>query len=111
MAFGYKPNTSQITTALNGAIVGGRMTCLEEPVTGDRDIDLCFDDASDGAEAADLTGETDLVVRNGDWTTSEMRTFGTVVTADNYLYLRTGTNASDATYSAGKFLIELWGTV
>ena len=101
----------QITTALNGSIIGGRMTCLEEPATGDRDIDLCFDDASDGAEAADLTGETDLVVRNGDWTTSEMRTFGTIVTANNYLYLRTGTNASDATYSAGKFLIELWGTV
>lgn len=101
----------QITTALNGAIIGGRMTCLEQPATGDRDIDLCFDDASDGAEAADLTGETDLVERAGDWTTSEMRTFGTVVTANNYLYLRTGTNASDNTYSAGKFLIELWGTV
>ena len=101
----------QITTALNGAIVGGRMTCLEEPATGDRDIDLCFDDVATGAEATDLTGETDLVVRGGDWTTSEMRTFGTVVTADNYLYLRTGTNASDNTYSAGKFLIELWGTV
>ncbi len=101
----------QVTTALNGAIVGGKMTCLEEPATGDRDIDLCFDDASTGAEAADLTGETDLIVRNGDWTTGEMRTFGTVITADNYLYLRTGTNASDATYSAGKFLIELWGTV
>ena len=101
----------QITTALNGAIVGGKITCLEEPATGDRDIDLCFDDAADGAEAGDLTGETDLVVRNGDWTTSEMRTFGTVVTANNYLYLRTGTNASDNTYSAGKFLIELWGTV
>ena len=101
----------QITTALNGAIVGGKMTCIEQPATGDRDIDLCFDDASDGTEAADLTGETDLIDRAGDWAVGEIRTFGTVITADNYLYLRTGTNASDAAYSAGKFLIELWGTV
>ena len=29
----------QITAAKNGAVIGGRMTCLEEPATGDSDID------------------------------------------------------------------------
>ena len=103
----------QITTALNGVIKAGRMTCLEAPAghSSILDIDLVFDDAADGEEATDLTGETALVTRGGDWAINDTRAFtNDTITADNYLYLITGTNATDTAYTAGKFLIEIWGT-
>ena len=92
------------------------MTCLETPAghaTID-DIDLSFSTDDDAAEAATLTDSTVLVDRNAAWAINDVRAFGTatqVITADDYLYLITGETATDNTYTAGKFLIEIWGTV
>jgi hypothetical protein len=98
----------QITAAVNGTIIAGRLTCLETPATGDDDIDVYSATESTGVEdtaVGDLT-ETQLC-NSGDLTA------GTVVAvtppaANQYLYLVGGTGGS-ATYSAGILLLEFWG--
>jgi len=105
----------QITTAKNGTIVSGRMSCLEAPAghASIDDIDLAFSADADDVEAASLTSGTTIVERAGAWAANDVKAFGTatqVVTNNNYLYLLTGEAATDTTYTGGKFLIELWGT-
>ncbi len=98
----------QITAAVNGTIIAGRMTCLETPATADDDIDVYSADENTGVEDTDigLLTETKLC-DSGDLTA------GTVVAltppaANQYLYLVGGTGG-DATYSAGILLLEFWG--
>ena len=99
----------QITAARNGTILAGRMTCFEAPAGGDPDINVHSATESTGVEdgaIADLT-ET-LLVNAGDATTGSIVTFTGVPAADEFLYLTTGA-ATDADYTAGKLLIELFG--
>lgn len=102
----------QITTAKNGIILAGRMTCLEAPVGGVTDIDLYwateatgkFDDAVSG-----LT-ETALITAGGAWTLALAKSLADPVgIANGYLYLTGGAGGTAAAYTAGKFLIELFG--
>ena len=102
---------AQITAAINGTILSGRMTCLEVPVGGADDIDLysaveatgAFDD---GVAALD---ETALVTAAGAWTLGLTKALGAIPAADEYLYLTGGEAGTAAAYTAGKFLIELDG--
>ena len=102
----------QVTAAVCGTIVGGRMSCIEAPAghSSIDDIDLHFDNEATHAEAGSLSSSTALVTNGEAWTAGMTKTFGTVITANNYLYLITGENATDTEYTAGKFLIEIWGT-
>ena len=59
------------------------------------------------AAIASLTGEAQLI-NHGDWTVSESAALTAMPGADGYLYMACGA-ATDADYTAGKFLIELWG--
>jgi hypothetical protein len=101
-----------ITDAVNGLILAGRMTCLELPVGGITDIDLYrgsvgtgkFDDPSSG-----LTGAAALVTAGGAWTNGMVKGLIAVPADASYLYLLGGAAGTAQTYSAGKFLIELWG--
>lgn len=98
----------QITAAVNGTIIHGRMTCLEATAGGDNDIDVYSADEATGVEdtaIGDLI-ETQLV-------NSGALSAGTVVlltppAANQYLYL-VGQVGSNAKYTAGKLLIEFWG--
>lgn len=103
----------QITAAVNGTIVGGSMTCLEVPAGGADDIDLYAategTGAFDGGVAA-LT-ETALITAGGAWSSGECAGMVAVPAANQYLYLTGGEAGTAATYTAGKFLIELLGTV
>jgi hypothetical protein len=99
----------QITAAQNGTILAGRMTCFETPAGGDPDINVHSATESTGVEdgaIGDLT-ET-LLVNSGDLATSNVVFFTGVPAADEFLYLTTGA-ATDADYTAGKLLIELFG--
>lgn len=103
-------NMGRITAALNGTIVGGRVTCLEVPAGGATDID--FYSAAEGTGAQDagiatLT-ETALVTSGGAWTSGASKGMTAVPAANDYLYMVNGT-ASGGTFTAGKFLIELFG--
>lgn len=104
----------QITTAINGAIVCGQMTCLEVPIGGADDIDLYMASVGTGAYDADgsgLANAVSLITKGGAWALSApgaATAFSAPVTANYYLYLLSG-EAAAGTYTAGKFLIELWG--
>jgi len=103
----------QITAAKNGTIVYGQITCLETPAGGDPDIDLygSADEATGAQDAAltTLTGEEKLL-DHGDWTAAAATpvALSALPDADGYMYLVQGA-ATDEAYSAGQFLIELWG--
>lgn len=102
----------QITTAINGAILGGQVTCLEVPVGGTPDIDFYMASVGTGAYDADgsgLANAASLITKGGNWTLTTIPTTMTApVTANYYLYLLSGAAAA-GTYTAGKFLVELWG--
>jgi len=104
----------QITAAVNGTILGGRMTCLEVPAGGEPDIDLWSATEATGTEEALITGltETALLAAGADWTLAAGVTDRTVTVmpaANQYLYLAGGGGTTNATYTAGRFLIEFWG--
>jgi hypothetical protein len=100
----------KITSALNGTILMGKVTCLEVPVGGAVDIDLYAADESTGALSGlvtDLTADVALVTAGGNWTLGLVKTMTGLPAVDQYLYLTSGA-ATAGTYTAGKFLIEFW---
>lgn len=104
-------NIGQITAAVNGTIIGGKVTCLELPAGGADDIDLYSatvgTGAFDGGIAA-LTG-TALITAGGAWASGTTKGMTAVPAANSYLYLTGGEAGTAAAYTAGKFLIEFWG--
>jgi len=99
----------QITAAVNGTVLGGKLTCLEAPAGGDPDINLWYADEATGTEDAAVTSLTNQVqiCDSGDLALNSVVSLATVA-ADKYLYMATGA-ATDGNYSAGKILIEFWG--
>lgn len=100
----------QITTALNGTMVGGRVTCLEVPAGGTDDIDFYSATVSTGAQDGGIAAltETALVTSGGAWTSGASKGMTALPPANDYLYIVNGA-ASGGTFTAGKFLIELYG--
>jgi len=104
----------QITTALNGTIFAGQMTCLEVPTTGDPDIDVYSSTVATGTEDvvithSDLATEAALLVSAGDWTLAQTKAFSAYPAADTYLYIVNGGGTTDGVYNAGIYKIELYG--
>jgi len=99
----------QITAAQNGTILAGRMTCFETPAGGDPDINVHSATEATGVEDGAISSLTEtLLVNSGDLAVSNVVFFEAVPAANEYLYLTTGA-ATDADYTAGKLLIELFG--
>jgi hypothetical protein len=101
----------QLTAAQNGTILFGRMTCFEVPVGGVTDIDLYAATEATGVfdgAVGDLT-ETAIVTAGGAWTLGLQKYFTAVPAANKYLYLTGGAAGTAAAYTAGQFLIELFG--
>lgn len=104
---------ARLSAAQNGTILTGRMICLEVPAGGVADIDVYS--ATEGTGVFDggiaaLT-ETALLTSGAAWTLGLTRGFSAVPVADQYLYLTGGAAGTAATYTAGKFLIEMEGYV
>lgn len=90
-------------------VLGGRMTCLETPAGGDTDIDLYSAAEGTGAEDAAVTGLTEtLIINAGTQSAGTVTYFAADPTANQYFYLA-GQSTSNATYTAGRFLIEVFG--
>lgn len=104
-------NIGQVTLALNGTIVGGRMTCLELPAGAVTDIDLYAATEGTGAEDTAITAltETALVTSGGAWASGTTKGMTALPAANQYLYLANGAGGVPGTFTAGKFLIELFG--
>lgn len=101
----------QFTALLNGTFTGGQVTCLEVPAGGPADIDFYSATESTGAQDALVTSltETALITAGGAWTSGLSKGMTALPAANEYLYLANGAAGSPATYTAGKFLIELLG--
>jgi len=102
----------QITAAVNGTVLSGKLTCMEAPAGGDPDINLWYADEATGTEDAAITGLTNQVQMcdSGDLALGSMVSIPTPPAADKYIYMVTGA-ATDANYTAGKILIEFFGYV
>ena len=100
----------QITAAINGTVLGGKLTCLEAPAGGDPDINLWYADEATGTEDAAITGLSNQVQMcdSGDLALNSVVSIPTPPAADKYIYMVTGA-ATDANYTAGKLLIEFFG--
>jgi len=101
----------QVTTAKNGVIQSGSLECLVTPATGDVDIDLYSADEATGVEDAAVTGLTDdrLLANGASMALGDgPDALALVPGANQYLYL-TGAGSTNATYTAGRFKIEMWG--
>ena len=99
----------QITAARNGTILAGRMTCFEAPAGGDEDINVHSATEGTGVEDGAISDLTEtLLVNSGDLSTGTVVTFTAVPAADEFLYLTLGAT-TNADYTAGKLLIELFG--
>ena len=101
----------QITAAKNGTIFAGKITCLETPAGGEPDIDLWYTDDATGVEDTLVSAMSNQIqcCNHGDWTGAQADVLTAFPAANKYLYLAGG-DATDATYTAGILLIELWGT-
>ena len=101
----------RVTTAINGVIFAGQVSCAEVPTTGDDDIDLYAATAADGAYDAAVTGVAGaaaLMTAGGAHAIGTVKPFTALPAADAYLYLVTG-DITAGTYAAGKLIIEMWG--
>jgi len=100
----------QITAAVNGTIFAGKITCLETPTGGDPDINLWYTDDATGVEDTLVSAMSNQIqcINHGDWSAGQMDVLTAFPAANKYLYLST-TEVTDATYTAGILLIELWG--
>ena len=100
----------QITAAVNGTVLGGKLTCLEAPAGGDPDINLWYADEAPGTEDTAITDLTNQVQMcdSGDLALNSVISIATPPAADKYIYMVTGA-ATDADYTAGKLLIEFFG--
>lgn len=101
----------QITTAINGAIVGGKVTCLEVPAGGADDVDFYSATVGTGAQDGLVTSltETVLVTSGAAWTAGASKGMTALPPANDYLYIVNGEASANGTFTAGKFLIELYG--
>lgn len=105
----------RVTTALNGTLNGGMVTCLEVPAGGTTDIDFYSSDVGTGTQDVIITNaalgtETALVTSGGAWTSGASKGMTSLPTANDYLYIVNGA-AAGGTFTAGKFLIELFGHI
>jgi len=90
-------------------VLGGRMTCLETPAGGDTDIDLYSANEGTGVEDQAITALTEtLIINAGAQTVGTVSYFAADPTANQYFYLA-GQSTANATYTAGRFLIEIFG--
>lgn len=101
----------QITVARNGTMIGGKVECLETPAGGEPDIDLYSAAEATGTEDAAITGltETALLNAGADWTAGTSMGLTALPADEEYLYLVASGGGTDDAYTAGKFLITLYG--
>lgn len=90
-------------------VLGGRMTCLETPAGGDTDIDLYAATEGTGVEDGAISALTETQIINaGAQTAGTLTYFAADPAANDYLYL-VGQGTANATYTAGRLLIEIFG--
>ena len=98
----------RIVTTDNGTVFGVHMTCYETPAGGDTDIDLYSATEGTGVEDSAITALTETQIINSGALSAGSVVYGTDIAANQYLYL-VGQGTANATYTAGRLLIEIFG--
>ena len=102
----------QIDQSVHGAVTDMELICLEVPTGGDPDIDLY---THSSAVLAGGTASGTKEINHGDWSyigqakATTATGLGAAATARPFVYLATG-DATDADYTAGKYILRLYGT-
>jgi hypothetical protein len=97
-----------------GQLFALTMTCVEAPVTGVTSIDLYSGTEDTGVFDGDFSAitETIAITAGAAWTLNKVQTATPatdIPVDDSYLYLANGAGSTVGTYTAGQFLIEMWG--
>ena len=105
----------QVKSAVHGKVQLVEMHCVEAPQTGPADIDIRFASYATGAISGTADGGAALLGA-GAWVEGEtiVAEVDTNALEDQFLYLTTGTGSGTValtTYSAGKYLIRLFGNI
>ncbi len=90
-------------------VLGGRMTCLETPAGGDDDIDLYSAAEGTGVEDQAISALTETEIINAGAQTRGTVTYFAADPASNHYFYLVGQGTANATYTAGRFLIEIFG--
>ena len=103
-----------IDFATMGQIFAVSMTCLEAPLTGVTDVDLYSATEATGAFDTGIGTLTETICITGGaaWTLNKVNTATPatdIPVDDSYLYLTCGAAGTVGTYTAGQFMIELFG--
>ena len=88
--------------------VAGTVTCLQAPAGGDTDIDFYEDTLSTRAGGYDISGADKILNKGGAWAAGDVIPI-TAPPSNSYVYMASGGGSSAGTYTAGIFLIELYG--
>ena len=98
----------KVTTANQGTVFGVTMTCLETPAGGSTDIDLFSATEGTGVNDTAIGDLTETQIINAGAASAGTVVAGGDIAADQFLYL-VSQGTGDATYPAGRFLIEITG--
>jgi len=98
----------RVTAANQGSVFGVTMTCLETPAGGSTDIDLFSATEGTGVNDTAIGDLTETQIINAGAASAGTMVAGGDIAADQFLYL-VSQGTGDATYTAGRFLIEITG--
>ena len=98
----------RVTTANQGSVFGVTMTCVETPAGGSTDIDLFSATEGTGVNDTAIGDLTETQIINAGAASAGTMVAGGDIAANQYLYL-VSQGTGDATYTAGRFLIEITG--
>ena len=102
-------------TARHGVAYKLEMACLEAPTGGTEDIDLRSNSSATATYDTDGSSYTALLAAGGDWSVGKrLGTDGangtqTQIANNDYLYLVAGDANTDGVYTAGKYVIKIYG--
>ena len=98
----------KVTAANQGSVFGVTMTCVETPAGGSTDIDLFSATEGTGVNDTAIGDLTETQIINAGAASAGTMVAGGDTAADQFLYL-VSQGTGDATYTAGRFLIEITG--
>ena len=98
----------KVTTANQGTVFGVTLTCVETPAGGSTDIDLFSATEGTGVNDTAIGDLTETQIINAGAASAGTVVAGGDIAADQFLYL-VSQGTGDATYTAGRFLIEITG--
>ena len=98
----------RVTTANQGSVFGVTMTCVETPAGGSTDIDLFSATEGTGVNDTAIGDLTETQIINAGAASAGTMVAGGDIAANQYLYL-VSQGTGDATYTAGRLLIEITG--